>query len=127
MLASGSSAAIEFNRQDFVELADRYPDDEIEIVDREATRRKGIHATIRFNREGGNGFAFVNAGFPVNFDGRMECLPAKVIQATHSLMYAAARQALKQPAPGWQPISEEADSWILAHGVEEIRAWGEAG
>ncbi|MBE0591806.1 MAG: hypothetical protein IH616_05325, partial [Gemmatimonadales bacterium] len=46
VLASGSSAAIEFNRAEFIELADAYPDDEIEVLDRDTVTKDGIHATI---------------------------------------------------------------------------------
>lgn len=120
VLASGSSAAVEFNRTGFVELADRVPDDEIEILEREATIRKGIHATLKFQREGGKRFSFLNAGFPVNFDGRLECLPARIIQATHCLLFAAARQALGEKTPGLKKIDDAKDRWILANAIEEL-------
>ena len=112
-LASGSSAAVEFNRQGFVELADKYPDDEIEILDKEETIKKGIHANIRFSQERGRIFTFLNSGFPVNFDGKMECLPPRVIQSTHTLLYAAAIQAVENSVPGTlQKIDGDVDHWI---------------
>ena len=120
LLASGSSAAVEFNRAGFIELADRYPDDEIEVLERAATRAQGLHATIRIAQEGRKSFAFLNAGFPVNFDGRLECLPTNVIQATHTLLYAAACQALKTVAPGFRPLDETTDRWIKAHALEQL-------
>lgn len=46
-LVSSSSAAVEFNRKQFVDLADLYPDDDIEIVDRSATMKGGIRAPLR--------------------------------------------------------------------------------
>jgi len=49
-------------------------------------------ADLRFNfvdREA----TFVNAGFPVNFDGRVNCVPAHYIQPTPTMMCAAAVQA----------------------------------
>jgi len=113
ILASGSSAAVEFNRAGFIELADAYPDDEIEVLNRDAVRAQGIHATITMRHEGGRVMHFLNAGFPVNFDGRMECLPARVIQATHCLLYHAGRQALAAESPGVHRVDVEVDRWLL--------------
>jgi len=120
-LASGSSAALEFNRQGFVELADKYPDDEIEILDREETVKKGIHADIKFSQEGGKNFTFLNSGFPVNFDGKMECLPPKVIQSTHTLLYSAATQAIENYIPGIvQKIHTDKDHWIFKNSFKYL-------
>jgi len=112
ILVSGSSAAVEFNRAGFIELADRFPDDEIEVLDREATIAKGLHAEIALRQEGGKTFSFLNAGFPVNFDGRLECLPTKVIQATHGMLFVAGVQAMRQAAPGINTLDPEDDAWI---------------
>jgi hypothetical protein len=120
ILASGSSAAVEFNRAGFIELADAYPDDEIEVVDRDETRRKGIHATITLRHEGGRHMSFLNAGFPVNFDGRMECLPNRLIQPTHCLLYAASRQALRTPEPGVHQFDPSLDAWLLEGSIEQL-------
>lgn len=120
ILASGSSAAVEFNRAAFIELADRYPDDEIEILNREKTKQQGIHATISIRQEGGRTFSFLNAGFPVNFDGRLECLPIRAIQATHCLLYSAACQVLKQESPGLRPINPASDNWIYEHALKQL-------
>ena len=117
LLVSGSSAAVEFDRAGFVELADYYPDDEIEIVDRDATRKVGIHADIVLRLEGERTVTFANAGFPVNFDGRIECLPAKMIQPTRCLMYAAAAQVLTQASPGFVQLDAGPDDWIYEHGL----------
>jgi S-adenosylhomocysteine hydrolase len=120
LLASGSSAAVEFNRTGFVELADRRSDDELRILDRAKTRKAGIHSPIRFAQEGGKTFTFLNAGFPVNFDGRMESLPARIIQATHCLLYAACIQALNQKQPGLKRINSADDQWIFDNALHEI-------
>lgn len=120
VLASGSSAAIEFNRAGFVELADRYPNDEIEVLNREETIKKGIHAPIQFRQEGGKEFTFLSAGFPVNFDGQIECLPARIIQATHCLLYAASDQVLSERKPGLNSINEETDQWILEQAIKHL-------
>jgi len=113
MLASCSSAAVEFNRKRFVDLAELYPDDQIVLVEKENTRKKGIHATviikdIHTNRQVG----FLNASFPINFDGRMECLPVRFIQATHTLLYAAMYQVLETSKPGMTGIDPKIDAEI---------------
>ncbi|MHC4945510.1 MAG: hypothetical protein ACYTG7_21060 [Planctomycetota bacterium] len=120
VLASGSSAAIEFNRSGFIELADRYNDDEIEVLDRENTRSAGIHAEIRFRQEKGKTFSFLNAGFPVNFDGKLECLPSVLIQATHGLLYQASIQTLEQKGAGVNTVDPVEDDWIFDNAVDEI-------
>ena len=120
LLASGSSAAVEFNRTGFIELADQFPDDDIEILEREKAIQEGIHATIRIRQEGRKVFSFVNAGFPVNFDGRIEVLPARVIQATHSLLYQAACQAATQASAGVRQIEGRTDHWIYNHALEHL-------
>jgi hypothetical protein len=120
ILASGSSAAIEFNREGFIELADQYEDDEIEIVNREKTISQGIHAPIFLRQERGKIFSFLNAGFPVNFDGRIECLPTKIIQATHGLLFAAGIQALARKGSGINTVNPDDDKWIFKRAVSEL-------
>jgi hypothetical protein len=117
VLASASSAAVEFNRAGFVELANRLPDDDVEILDAEATRRAGIRATIRF-RDAARTISFLHAGFPVNFDGEIDCLPARIIQTTDVLLYAAAYESLALDSPGLYLISPETDDWVVENGIE---------
>jgi hypothetical protein len=120
ILASGSSAAVEFNRAGFVELADAFADDEIEVLNRAETRTLGIHAPITFQQELKKRFSFLNAGFPVNFDGRMECVPTRIIQTTHVLLFEAARQALRSKTPGFAMIDVEKDTWIFDQALKEL-------
>jgi S-adenosylhomocysteine hydrolase len=120
LLVSGSSAAVEFNRAGFVELADRYPDDDLFIFEKEKTRKEGIHATITILQEGRKSFSFLNAGFPVNFDGRIECLPVRIIQATHTLLFAAAIQSLRQTKKGLCVINEKDDHWIYDNALNAL-------
>ena len=121
ILASGSSAAIEFNRAGFIDLAEKYPDDEIEILEKEETVQKGIHADIKLQQEGEKVFSFLNAGFPINFDGRLECLPDFIIQATHGLLYYAGIQAIAQHYCGVNTIDPEIDNWLLEHAVSDLQ------
>ncbi|MBE0593405.1 MAG: hypothetical protein IH616_13495, partial [Gemmatimonadales bacterium] len=104
----------------FIELADAYPDDEIEVLDRDTVTKDGIHATIAMRHEGARVMHFLNAGFPVNFDGRMEYLPARVIQATHCLLFHAGRQALATETPGTYRINPEVDAWLMQHAPAEL-------
>ncbi len=120
VLASGSSAAIEFNRAGFIELADQYEDDQIEIINRTKTNAEGIHAEIFLRQEQGKTFSFLNAGFPVNFDGRIECLPTKIIQATHGLLYMAGIQSLAQQGPGINTLNPDVDEWIFKQAIREL-------
>jgi threonine dehydrogenase-like Zn-dependent dehydrogenase len=117
VLASGSSAAIEFDRAGFVDLADYYPNDEIEVLDRANTRAAGIHADIRFRFEGERQATFLNAGFPVNFDGRSESLAAHMIQGTRSLIYSGVAQAIASPQPGLTTLSSDIDNWIYQNAL----------
>lgn len=118
LLASGSSAAVEFNRTGFIELADQLAFDEIEVVGREEAHREGIHATLTLRHEEGRTFSFLNAGFPINFDGRLECLPTRMIQPTHCLLYAAACQVLRERRPGLGALGEVVDGWIRNRALE---------
>ncbi len=118
-LVSGSSAAVEFNRGDFIERANADPNDEIEVIEPDQTREQGIRATIRF-RDGDRRFSFLHAGFPVNFDGQVECLPARMIQATHALLYSAGLQALRSRRPGVARIDAGDDAWILREALRRL-------
>jgi S-adenosylhomocysteine hydrolase len=120
-LVSTSSAAVEFNRKQFVDLAELYPDDEIEIVNKEETRKSGIHATLKIrDGERNRQVTFIHASFPVNFDGRMECLPVEVIQATHTLLHAAGQQALETKRPGMKWLDPGIDAEIMEKAFEYI-------
>ena len=102
-------------------MQDKYPDDEIEVLNREDTIKKGIHAAITIKHENHKRFTFLNAGFPANFDGKMECLPTNVIQATHCLMYEATREALEMKHPGFMVINPDIDEWIYQNALNEIQ------
>ena len=125
VLASGSSAAIEFNRAGFIELADRYDDDEIEVLHRTRTTSEGIHSEIFLRQEKGKTFSFLNAGFPVNFDGKLENLPTKMIQPTHGLLFMASIQALAQRGPSISTINPDDDEWIFQRAVSELASSSE--
>jgi hypothetical protein len=122
-LVSGSSAAVEFNREKFVDHAYRCENDEFFVIAPEETRRGGLHASIRLHavdRE----FSFLNAGFPVNFDGSVECLPTLLIQPTHGMLLAAAYEALSR-SPGFNRLSDKYDTWFFENGLKWIGYYGD--
>ena len=92
-LASATSGTVELSREEFIELADERPDDNIWIV-RDGLDELAVHSDLRFHFEGREA-TFVNGGFPVNFDGRVNCVPAHYIQPTPTMMCAAAVQAVR--------------------------------
>jgi|GEM_PF-2618999 len=120
-LVSGSSAALEFNRFGFVELADRFVDDDIEILNREEILRCGIHAPISIRFENDKVLTLLNAGFPANFDGcGVESLPYSIIQATHSLLFAAATEATTAARPGFKALTKAMDELIFNLAIENL-------
>jgi hypothetical protein len=120
LLVSGSSAALEFDRAGFVELADAFEGDEIEVIDRERTQRDGIHADVSIAFEGGKEATFLNAGFPVNFDGRLD-LPVQMIQPTRCLMYLAAQQVVTHgSASGFVELDRDVDDWLFARAMDQL-------
>lgn len=123
ILMSGSSAAIEFNREKFIDLAYEFADDDFYVIEPEKTRNAGIHATITMQK-GDKRFSFLNAGFPVNFDGSLECLPALIIQITHGLLLSASQQALCIE-PGFHKLSEQEDDWFYQRGMHWIEQYSE--
>jgi hypothetical protein len=118
VLVSGSSAAIEFNREKFVDLAYRSEKDNFFIIEPEKTRKQGLHTPVRmslYNRK----FSFLNAGFPINFDGSVECLPSLIIQPTHGMLVAAASETFKQK-PGFSCLKNKYDKWFYEKGLKWI-------
>jgi hypothetical protein len=115
MLISTSSAAIEFNREGLIEDAYENAKDDFFVIEPEKARKKGIHAPIHMNL-GEKQFSFLNAGFPINFDGTLECVPWEIIQITHGLLFAAAWQTTSSPI-GLHKLNLEDDNWFTIHGL----------
>lgn len=111
VLASTSSGAAELSREQFVELADAHAGDHVWIEDRDTLASRDIHSPIRF-RLVDRSAVFLNGGFPLNFDGNVNCVPWRDIQLTRALMLAAAVQALGAPGPGIEPLAEGTCEWL---------------
>ena len=110
VLASATSGTVELSREDFIELADSVPDDDIRI-ERTGLDEGRVHSDLRFHfvdREA----TFVNGGFPINFDGRVNCVPPHYIQPTPTMMCAAAVQALSSTEPGLIELDPGFSAWV---------------
>ena len=55
---------------------------------------------------------FVNAGFPVNFDGRISTTPGRFIQATPVMMLGATVQGAEARTPGVLDLSPVLCEWL---------------
>lgn len=109
-LASATSGTVELSREEFIEMADANPDDDI-WIERDGLEESAVHSNLRFHfvdREA----TFVNGGFPVNFDGRVNCVPAHYIQPTPTMMCAAAIQAVQTTQKGLVELDEGFSRWL---------------
>jgi S-adenosylhomocysteine hydrolase len=109
-LASASSGTVELSRQNFIELADSNPDDDI-WIDRTGLDESRVHSDLRFHFVDRDA-TFVNGGFPVNFDGRVNCVPAHYIQPTPTMMCAAAVQAVRSTTRGIVELDRDFCQWL---------------
>ncbi len=138
-LVSASSAAVEFNRKDFIErsrssnitdLKIISPASETEDMKCQKTVNREIHSDIVFQetgihseRKGTSCFTFTNAGFPVNFTGKIESLPPSLIQPTHCLLFAASCEAagmMKENVSKLVELNKQDDLWIFIEGVNGL-------
>lgn len=67
--------------------------DDISII-REGLDESNVHSDINIKLVDRT-ITFLNGGFPINFDGRVNCIPAHYIQPTPTMMVAATMQAVK--------------------------------
>ncbi len=110
VLASASSGSVELSREDFIELADSSKIDDIKVI-RQGLDEENIHSDLRFrmvDRE----VTFLNGGFPVNFDGRVNCVPTRYMQPTATMMVAASVQAVSTLLKGTLELDSEFCEWI---------------
>jgi hypothetical protein len=110
ILASASSGSVELSREDFIELADSSKIDDIKIL-RNKFDIENIHSDIILqlvDRE----VTFLNGGFPINFNGRVNCIPTVYMQPTATMMVAASQQAVFCTTKGTVKLDPEFCSWI---------------
>jgi len=111
VLASASSGSGELSREQFVELADTHPSDDIFVLEGETLATRSIHDSIDLHLVDRT-VRFLNGGFPVNFDGRVNNVAAERIQVTRTLMVGAALQAVESARRGILPLSDEVCAWV---------------
>lgn len=119
LLASGSSAAVEVDRAQLVEIAERgHPDDEgLKIPE---CLNSGIRSDLRFNYGADAHFVVLRAGFPVNFDGQPEHMPTVMIAPTHCLLFAGLCQVMQTERVGLWALDAQEDEWILRRAVTHL-------
>jgi hypothetical protein len=111
ILASASSGSAELSREGFIELADTHISDDIFVRDRATLHSRSIHSPIDIHLVDRD-VRFLNGGFPVNFDGAVNCVPPRFIQATHTLQVGAALEARATQGIGLVPVSEDLCGWV---------------
>jgi hypothetical protein len=110
VLASASSGSVELSRQDFIDLADGSSFDDIEIY-RDGLNESDVHSDLKFRLVDCEA-KFLNGGFPINFDGQVNCVPGRYIQPTVTMMVAGAVQALETTGTGIIPLETEFCDWV---------------
>jgi S-adenosylhomocysteine hydrolase len=105
VLVSASSGSVELSRNDFIDFASTSRIDDI-FIETDRLLEDRIHQAL-WMRLVDRRAVFLNAGFPINFDGRLNCIPARYMQPTALLMVQGAVQALSSPEPGLVPISRK--------------------
>ena len=119
-LVSASSGAAELSREEFIDMADAHPSDHIHIVAKPAPT---VHDDIEIKLVDRTA-VFANGGFPVNFDGRVNCVHPKYIQATHTLQVGAACQAVGTDLPkGINPLDSGVCDWVTKNFDRMIGRW----
>jgi S-adenosylhomocysteine hydrolase len=105
ILASASSGSVELSRNDFIDLAASSHGDDIRVKTGRLVPDR-IHQTLRMQLVD-RSVVFLNAGFPINFDGRLNCIPWRYMQPTAMLMVHGAIQALNTSARGLVDVDSE--------------------
>ncbi len=105
VLVSASSGSVELSRSDFIDLATASDDDDIRVKSARLAP-EGVHQNLRMQIVG-RSVVFLNAGYPINFDGRLNCVPSKYMQPTQLLMVYGAIQALNTQSRGLVDIDQD--------------------
>lgn len=111
VLVTASSGSAELSRDGFIELVDTHPGQDVYMRDRDLLCAKSVHDDIRIHLVDRD-VRFLNGGFPINFDGAVNCVPPHLIQATHALQVGAAVEATRSDTRGLVPVSDELCEWV---------------
>jgi hypothetical protein len=117
VLASASSGSAELSRELFIEMADLHDEDDVSIVHRETLATRPIHSEIAIKLVDRR-VRFRNGGFPINFDGGVNCVPPEQIQLTRALMVEAAIQAQETKETGLLQLRAESCRWVTNKFIE---------
>ncbi len=117
-LASATSGTVELSRENFIELAEASPHDDI-WIERKGLDETNLHSDIEFHLMDRNAI-FVNGGFPVNFDGTVNCVPHHYIQPTPTMMCAAALQAVHLNRGGLTELDPSFCEWLKRDFIDEL-------
>jgi hypothetical protein len=110
MLVSASSGNEELSLDSFLTKADT-----IDVIPQLPFKTPGSpHDDVVLKLEKKT-LKFFNSGFPINFDGRVNSVPTKYMQATRICMVAGAVQAATAEEAGLQPLSQLYSEWVLKH------------
>lgn len=110
VLASASSGSVELSRRDLIELADESQFDDIEIL-RDDIDLDNVHSDIPI-RMVDKHITVLNGGFPINFDGRINCVPSKYIQPTVAMMVMGTIQAAREKRMGLVGLDGRFCKWV---------------
>ena len=119
-LASATSGTVELSRQAFIEYADELQDDNV-WIDNSCLDLNNVHSDLVFHF-GDRTATFINAGFPVNFDGRVNCVPSHYIQPTPTMMCAAAVQAVAARKNYLIELDANFSDWLREAFLKELGA-----
>ena len=118
VLVSASSGSVELSRNDFIDYASASRIDDVSIETHHLLEDR-IHQPLWMSLVDRRA-VFLNAGFPINFDGRLSCIPARLMQPTALLMVHGATMALASSEPGLIEIDEEFKTWLVAAFEESL-------
>lgn len=105
VLVSASSGSVELSRSDFIDLATASDDDDIRVKTSRLVPEQ-VHQHLRMQLVD-RSVVFLNAGYPINFDGRLNCIPSRYMQPTAMLMVYGAIQALNTQSKGLVDVDRQ--------------------
>jgi hypothetical protein len=123
VLASASSGSVELSREEFIELAASHESDDI-FLHTDNLIHENLHSDLLFTFLDKKAL-FLNGGFPVNFGGKVNCVPSHYIQSTMTLMVEAAVMASTLTIPGNHELNTEFVDWIEHAFIQTLAEMGE--
>jgi hypothetical protein len=110
VLANTGSSDIEFRLWTLRSITSKQPEIAFEVERANAPWREGV---ILQNSRDGRRSVFLSGGFPINFDGTADPIPAHKIQLTRTILMAGAVQAANVPDAGIHTLNPEWEKTII--------------